>query len=114
MEAETGKIIPAAGKKPTRGKEYYNTANPVQAGMFSGTATGFLNLITVSLIDNKAVDKVTNLNFTDNNHGFQVTLTKLPESTGFYTDKPDGNDHYTVTNVRMDIVPVQISVTPVN
>lgn len=113
-DIETGKIIPAPGKKPTRNNEYYNTANPAQAGMFSGTATGFLNLITVSLIDNKAVEKVTNLNFTDSNHGFQVTLSKTPESKGFYTDKPDGNDHYTVTDIRMDITPVLISVTPLN
>ena len=113
-DIETGKIIPAPGKKPTRNNEYYNTANPAQAGMFSGTATGFLNLITVSLIDNKAVEKVTNLNFTDSNHGFQVTLSKTPESKGFYTDKPDGNDHYTVTDIRMDITPVLISVTPLH
>lgn len=113
-DIETGKIIPAPGKKPTRNNEYYNTANPAQAGMFSGTATGFLNLITVSLIDNKAVEKVTNLNFTDSNHGFQVTLSKTPESKGFYTDKPDGNEHYTVTDIRMDITPVLISVTPLH
>lgn len=107
----TGKIIPAAGKRGTRGKEYYNISNPAQAGMFSGTASDFLNLLTVSLIDNKAVNKVTNLNFTDTDSGFLVTLTKTPESEGFYTDKPDGNDRYTVTGIRMDIAPVKITTT---
>ncbi len=106
----TGNIIPAEGKKSTIGNEYYNVANPGQTGMFSGTATNFLNLITVNLIDNKAVKKVTNLNFTGQDSGFLVTLSKTPESKGFYTDKPF--DRYTVTDVRMDITPVKIQVTP--
>lgn len=106
----TGNIVPAAGKKSTIGSEYYNVANPGQTGMFSGTATNFLNLITVNLIDNKAVKKVTNLNFTGQDSGFLVTLSKTPESKGFYTDKPF--DRYTVTDIRMDITPVKIEVTP--
>jgi len=80
--------------------------------MFSGTATNFLNLVTVNLMDNKAVDKVQNINFTDKESGFLVTLSKTPQSTGFYTDKPGGNDRYTVTGIRMDISPVKITLTP--
>ncbi len=108
----SGKITPADGKKPTKGNEYYDISNPAQAGMFSGTASNFLTLITISLMDNKAVDKVTNLNFTDKDSGFLVSMSKTPESEGFYTDKPDGNDRYTVTKVRMDISPVEITITP--
>jgi len=108
----SGKITPAPGKKLTKGNEYYDISNPAQAGMFSGTASNFLNLLTVSLMDNKAVDKVTNLNFSDKDSGFLVTMSKTPESEGFYTDKPDGKDRYTVTNVRMDISPVEIIISP--
>ncbi|MEI6059122.1 MAG: cyanophycinase [Bacteroidota bacterium] len=111
-EIGTGKIIPAEGKKNTKGHEYYNVANPGQAGMFSGSASNFLRLVTVNLMDNKAVEKVTNLNFTNENTGFLVTLSKTPLSTGFYTDKPGGNDRYTVTGIRMDILPVKIEMTP--
>jgi cyanophycinase len=107
----TGTIIPAEGKKSTIGHEYYNNANTLQTGMFSGSSTNFLNLITVSLIDNKAVDKVQNINFTDKETGFLVTLSKTPDCKGFYTDKPF--DRYTVTGVRMDIEPVKITLTPV-
>jgi len=110
-DISTGNIIPAEGKKSTNGNEYYTIANPGQTGMFSGTATNFLNLITVNLMDNKAVKKVTNLNFTDQETGFLVTLSKTPESKGFYNDKPD--DKYTVTGIRMDIAPVKITLTPV-
>jgi len=111
-DISSGKIIPAEGKKSTVGNEYYNIANPAQAGMFSGTATNFLNLVTVNLIDNKAVDKVQNISFTDKESGFLVTLSKTPKSTGFFTDKPGGKDRYTVTGIRMDIEPVKISVSP--
>lgn len=107
----TQTIIPAEGKKNTIGHEYYNNANVLQAGIFSGSSTNFLNLITVSLIDNKAVDKVQNINFTDKETGFLVTLSKTPESKGFYTDKPV--DKYTVTGIRMDIEPVKITLTPI-
>jgi hypothetical protein len=69
-------------------------------------------LVTKNLIDNKAAEKVTNINFTDKGNGFQVTLSKTPESAGFYTDKPDGDDHYTIINIRMDIEPVKIDITP--
>jgi len=108
----SGKITPAGGKKPTKGHEYYDISNPAQAGMFSGTASNFLNLVTKNLIDNKAADKVTNINFTDAGNGFRVTLSKTSESAGYYTDKPDGDDHYTVLNIRMDIEPVKIEITP--
>ena len=108
----SGKITPAGGKKPTKGNEYYDISNPAQAGMLSGSASDFLNLVTKNLIDNKGAEKVNNINFTDAGNGFQVTLSKTPESAGFYTDKPNGDDHYTVINIRMDIKPVKIEITP--
>jgi cyanophycinase len=107
----TKTIIPAEGKKSTIGHEYYNNANTLQTGIFSGNSTTFLSLITIGLIDNKAVDKVQNINFTDKETGFLVTLSKTPESKGFYIDKPV--DRYTVTGIRMDIAPVRITLTPV-
>ena len=111
-DISTKKIIPAEGKKSTIGNEFYNVSNPAQAGMFSGSATNFLNLVTVNLIDNKAVNKVSNLNFTGADAGFLVTFSKTPESKGFFTDKPTGKDKYTVIGIRMDIEPVQITTTP--
>lgn len=109
-EIETGKIIPAEGKTNLKGKEYNNISNPAQAGMFSGSASNFLNLITTSLMDNKAVDKVTNLNFTGKDSGFMVTLSKTPQSVAYYDSKPD--DRFTIIDVRMDITPVAITTTP--
>jgi cyanophycinase len=111
-DANTGKVTPAEGKKPTLGNEYYNIENPGQAGILSANSTIFRDLITINLIDNKGADTVNNVSFSDQNSGFLVTFIKTPLSAGFYTDKPDDIDHYTVTNIKMDLIPVQISVAP--
>jgi len=111
-DVATGKITPKLGKNPTRGNEYYNIQNPGQAGILSGYSTTFRDLITVNLIDNKGADTVHNVSFYDQNSGFLVTLYKTTSSEGFYTDKPNDEDRYTVTNIRMDITPVQISLIP--
>jgi cyanophycinase len=108
----TGTITPAADKKPTRGNEYYKVHNPGQAGMLSGYSNSFPDLATVNLMDNKSTDTVRNISFFDQNAGFMVTLSKTPSSAGYYADRPGDGDHYTVTNIRMDITPVQVSVTP--
>ena len=112
FDISSRKIIPAEGKKSTIGNEFYTVANPAQTGIFSGSTTNFLNLVTINLIDNKAVNKVSNLNFTGQDSGFLVTFSKMPESKGFFTDKPGGKDRYTVISISMDIEPVKISITP--
>jgi len=111
-DGNTGQIIPAEGKKPTRGNEYYNIENPGQAGVLSANSTSFSDLATISLIDNKGADMVSNISFSDKESGFMVTLYETPESEGFYTDQPDGEDHYTVVKLRMDIAPVKITISP--
>jgi len=108
----TGTIIPAEGKRSTIGNEYYNIKNPGQAGILSGYSSEFRDLLTVNLMDNKGANKVQNLSFCDQENGFLVTLSKTTKSEGFYTDQPDGEDHYTIANIRMDITPVQVSIAP--
>ena len=104
----TGTIIPAEGKRSTIGNEYYNIENPGQAGILSGYSSEFRDLLSVNLMDNKGASIIQNLSFYDQQHGFQVTLSKTSGSKGFYTDEPDGEDHYTIVDVKMDIIPVEI------
>jgi cyanophycinase len=111
-DVATGIITPSGDKKPTRGMEYYNVQNPGQAGILSGYANSFRDLITVNLMDNKGADTIHNVSFYDLNSGFLVTLSKTPLSAGYYVDRPVAGDMYTVTNIRMDITPVQIFLTP--
>lgn len=114
FDISTGSIISASDKKPTRGNEYYKVQNPGQAGILSGYTNTFSDLITVNLIDNKNADTIRNLSFCNQNSGFLVTLSKTPASAGFYCDRPSAGDKYTVTGIRMDITPVNVSVTPMN
>jgi cyanophycinase len=109
----TGLITPDSAKRPIRGNEYYNNPDPGQAGILSGNSGNFYDLVTINLIDNKSADTVKNLSFTDDHSGFLVTLIKTPVSSGYYAEQPYDEEKYTVTNVRMDIVPVQITITPV-
>jgi cyanophycinase len=112
-DIETAEIRPDPLKKPTRGNEYYNNENPGQAGVLTGYSSGFGELLTFNLMDNRGANEIQNLSLTGDNQGFMVTLIKLPESEGFFTDKPDGMDHYTVINVRMDITPVHVVISPI-
>jgi len=112
-EVSGGKIIPATGKKPTIGNEYYNIQNPGQTGIFSAYSSNLKDLMTIDLIDNKGADSVRNLSFYNQDSGFLVTLSEAPNSEGFYTDKPDGADHYTVSNILMNITPVKVKIMPV-
>ena len=114
FDGATGQIFPADGKKSSQGNEYYNIENPGQAGILSANSTSFSDLATISLMDNKAADRVQNISFSDQQSGFMVTLFKTAESAGFYTDQPDGEDHYTVTKIRMVITPVQVTISPLN
>jgi len=106
------KVIPAPGKSNVAGHENNNISNPLQTGMLSSSATDFKRLITQFLADNKGVEKIDNLNFTGKEQGFVVILQKTAETNCYYTDKPDGDDHYTVTGVRLDIAPVEIKYSP--
>jgi hypothetical protein len=114
FDISTGSVISASDKKSTRGNEYYKVQNPGQAGILSGYTNSFPDLITVNLIDNKNADTIRNLSFCNQNSGFLVTLSKTPASAGFYCDRPSAGDKYTVTGIRMDITPVNVSVTPMN
>jgi cyanophycinase len=105
-------VTPKEGKKPTRENEQESDPYQGQTGILSGSPDTFRDLMTFHLTDNKVTDTIQNINLINKDTGFLVTLSKTPSSEGFRTDKPQHGDHYTVTKVRMDITPVQISVKP--
>lgn len=109
----SGELTPAQGKKPTRGNEYYNRINPAWGGILSQNGATFPDVITINLIDNKAVESVSNLSFADNGIGFLLTFTKKPSSQGFYAESDSEEDLYTVQDVRLDINPVKVNISPV-
>jgi cyanophycinase len=113
-DAETGIITPAVGKQSTKGKERHSRPYVFQAGMLSVNPDTFRDLITADLTDNKVNDTIQNITLINPSSGFLVTLCKTPLSQGYYSVNVDHGDYYTVINVLMDIVPVQISVAPIN
>ncbi len=106
-------LIPAAGKKPTRGNEYYNRENPAQGGVLSANGATLRDVITINLIDNKAVEVVSNLSFTSGDQAYRLTFTKKPESQGFYRENDREEDEYTVSDIRFDITPVNVKISTI-
>ncbi|NTW26279.1 MAG: cyanophycinase [Lentimicrobium sp.] len=108
---KTGELIPAAGKKATRGNEYYKREHPAQAGILSANGSTLRDVITINLIDNKGTDRVSNLNFTDDENAFLLTFTKKPASQGYYLENAREEDEYSVSDIRLDISPVKVTIT---
>ena len=108
----TGKITPAEGKQSSLGKEHYSGQYVGQEGILSPNPSTFRDLITRSLTDNKESDTIKNITYFDHSSAFQVSLSKTSKSEGFYPEKNRHGDRCTVTGIRMDITPVQVSVTP--
>ncbi|MBK6344733.1 MAG: cyanophycinase [Bacteroidales bacterium] len=109
----TGELIPATGKKATRGNEYYKREHPVQSGILSANGSTLRDVITLNLIDNKGTDSISNLNFTDHENGFLLTFTKKPASQGYYIENAREEDEYSVSDIRMDISPVKVTMTKI-
>ncbi|PKP53890.1 MAG: cyanophycinase [Bacteroidetes bacterium HGW-Bacteroidetes-1] len=110
----TNEVIPAEGKRLTNGHEYYNNTNPFPGGMFSTGNTGFHSLITKYLMDNRGLDHVESLNFTDRENAFLISLSKNGDSKSYMKENDSGKDSYTIIDVKMDIKPVHILIDPEN
>ncbi|MDY0103427.1 MAG: cyanophycinase [Lentimicrobium sp.] len=107
----TGELIPAKSKKATRGNEYYHREHPAQAGILSANGCTLRDVITINLIDNKGTDHVSNLNFTDEENAFQLTFTRKSTSQGYYFENAREEDEYSVSDIRMDISPVKVTIS---
>ncbi len=107
----TGELIPEKEKKATRGNEYYKRERPAQAGILSANGSTLRDVITINLMDNKAVESISNLNFTDEENAFLLTFTKKTTSQGYYYENAREEDEYSVSDIRMDISPVKITIT---
>ena len=106
----TGELIPAKEKKATRGNEHYNRKRPAQEGVLSTSRYNLRNVITINLIDNKGVESISNLNFTDEENAFLLIFTKKTTSQGYYYENTHEEDEYSVSDIRMDISPVKVTI----
>jgi len=108
-----GTITSAKGKLLNRGKEHYQSLFQGQDGLLTSGKTTFRELITEHLTDNSKNDSVEDITFISPTVGFRVSLIKTAETEAFCPEKLHHDHRYTVVNVRMDITPVHVSVTPI-
>lgn len=107
----SGELIPAKEKKATLGNEYYKRKWSSQTGVLSARNITLRDMLTINLMDNKAVQSISNLNFTDEENAFLLTFTKKTNSQGYHYENLNEEDEYAVSDIRMDISPVKITVT---
>ena len=81
--------------------------------MLSANGATLRDVITINLIDNKAVEAVSNLSFTSGDQAYRLTFTKKPESQGFYRENDREEDEYTVSDIRFDITPVNVKISTI-
>jgi len=96
-------------KSLTTGNEYFNIPTPVQSGILVSYPT-FKDLITINLIDNSGTKEVVSYSFDSSMTGFKFVFSKYEETLGYWTNEPDGNNHYSAINVLCNIYPVKIKI----
>jgi len=106
-----GSIDPAPDKATTHEQPYYDIPQPEASGVLSGFGT--LNqLITRQLIDNQAATHATSwLLPKDSDFGYQLNFRQTEDSRGFWTYRNGQVDHYTVIDIRLDLLPVEFTIT---
>lgn len=101
-------------KETTLGYEYYEVEGPiVNSGVLSPNAS-LKNLLSFDLMDNYSVDEVKSYSFDANGNGYELTFSKTDKSQGYWAYLDGNKDSYSVTNVRLDIKPVKIIISPKN
>ncbi|MCX7951092.1 MAG: cyanophycinase [Clostridiales bacterium] len=101
-------------KETTCGYEYYEVEGPIiNSGVLSPNAS-LKNLLSFDLMDNYSVDEVKSYSFDANGNGFELTFSKTDKSQGYWAYLDGNKDSYSITNVRLDIRPVKITISPKN
>jgi len=109
---DSNEVVPEASKITISGNEYFSSSTSIPGGMFTSSPTGFYSLITRYLTDNKEAEKVHSLNFSDEKTAYDITMSKQANTKAFVSRPDNGKDRYTIFNVRLDIIPVNVAIKP--
>lgn len=113
VNLKNGAITPNPVKKATTGSEYFSITN-----RFSGTTLSPNSLLkdqlTYSLIDNSALNEIRSFSYFADGKGFEVVLRKKSDTKGYWAYIGDEVDRYTVIGIEMDILPVDITINPID
>ncbi|MTH53812.1 cyanophycinase [Bacillus mangrovi] len=94
-------------KDATRGYEYYQF-KPLDA---TGVLTPYGRLkpyLAYSLTDNSSADSVKSYLYDSKGKGYALTFSKTKSSNGYWGYMDGQKDDYSITNVRLDAVPVSV------
>ncbi|WP_374053911.1 cyanophycinase [Rossellomorea sp. FM04394] len=95
-------------KVSTKDYEYYEYKAAPHTGVLTPHPS-LANYLSYSLLDNFGQDEVKSYSFSED-EGFELTFKKGDQTEGFWGYKDGNKDDYSYLNVRMDIVPVKISI----
>ena len=102
-------FIPAKNKVKVTGSENYQITELPSTGLLSGSGFTLMDFISVYLIDNKSLDKISTVTFKVQGLGFKLELRKVENTEGFMADLPD-DEKYSFHGVRFDLIPVQLDI----
>lgn len=109
FDASLPGLNPADWKQATVGAEYFANAQLGGGGMaIPGQALA--NVIGDGLIDNAQSQSIERVSFDGRGRGVAYVFTQLPESAGYWGRGPDGEGRYAISNIRFDILPVQLTI----
>ncbi|MEM9233557.1 MAG: cyanophycinase [Pseudomonadota bacterium] len=109
LDLASGGITPAAHRKATLDAPYYDEAQPNGGGMAFGTQM-LSDVIGDALIDNSATQDVFRDSFTDQGAGLRYRFRQTSSSAGFWGRDAEGRAQYTVTGIRMSVVPISVRI----
>lgn len=102
-------LLPAGWKQATVGEEYFDNAQPGGGGM-AVSGQSLANAIGDGLIDNAQSQSIERISFDESGRGVAYVFTQLAESTGHWGRGPDGEGRYAISNIRFDIIPIQLTI----
>ena len=109
FDASLPGLDPAEWKQATVGAEYFTNAQPGGGGIaLPGQALA--NVIGDGLIDNAQSQSIKRVSFDGTGRGVAYVFAQLPESAGYWGRGPDGEGRYAISNIRFDILPVQLTI----
>ena len=108
FSVEQGAVVHTSGE-PTNGNEYFSSEAYHGAGIALGNSR-LDALLGSELADNSHNEVIRRYNFLESGSGFMYRFGKTAHTRGFWSNAGGSEDRYTVENIRLDIVPVRISI----
>ncbi len=110
---DTDRPVAASEKKQLRNISLANKKEIRPGGAFSTEGQGFYELLTEQLFEEKA-SATSNLHFFNQNQAFRLSLSLDSGSQLYLYSSKYGKNHYTATNLQLNIEAVKLEIKPLN